>query len=88
MGDDSVIKARPKLFVGDLVIFNGYHYTPEYLLIDDNDGSLGIITEVKINSPIGKLSYDAYVLYTVFWFTSGKSTTEVGEHLKRISPHE
>jgi hypothetical protein len=87
MGNDSDFGNGPRLFVGDLVTFCGYHYTPDYLLIDeDTDGSLGIITAVKVSSPIGQISYDAYILYTVFWFTSGKSTTEVADHLKRISP--
>tara|TARA_B100000131_G_scaffold4642_1_gene4757 strand:- start:2405 stop:2665 length:261 start_codon:yes stop_codon:yes gene_type:complete len=86
MGDSIEIEKGEQLFVGDLVTFHGYHYTPDYLMIDDKDGSLGIITEVKINSPIGTISYDSFVLYTVHWFASGKSTTEVSEHLKRISP--
>ena len=86
MGDSIEIEKGEQLFVGDLVTFHGYHYTPDYLLIDDKDGNLGIITEVKINSPIGTISYSSYVLYTVFWFTSGKKTSEVSEHLRRISP--
>jgi hypothetical protein len=86
MGDNVEIEKGEQLFVGDLVTFHGYHYTPDYLMIDDKDGTLGIITEVKINSPIGTISYDSFVLYTVHWFASGKSTTEVSEHLRRISP--
>ena len=87
MGDSIEIEKGEQLFVGDLVTFHGYHYTPDYLIIDeDKDGNLGIITEVKVSSPIGAISYSSFVLYTVHWFASGKSTTEVSEHLRRISP--
>ena len=87
MGQDTDFKNAPKLFVGDLVTFSGYHYTPDYLLIDeDGNGSLGIITKVKLNSPLGTMAYDSYTVYMVFWFASGRTTTEVSDHLKRISP--
>jgi hypothetical protein len=87
MGENIEMQKGDQLFVGDLVTFHGYHYTPDYLIIDeDKDGNLGIITEVRINSPIGTIAYSTYVLYTVFWFASGKKTTEVADHLRRISP--
>ena len=86
MGQDSDYKSEARLFVGDLVTFSGYHYTPDYLLIDESvENSYGIVTEVKINTPIGKIAYNDYILYRVFWFATGRYTTEVGDHLKRIS---
>ena len=87
MGQDTDFKNAPKLFVGDLVTFSGYHYTPDYLLIDENpDITYGIVTEIKVNTPIGKIAYNDYILYRVFWFATGRYATEVGDHLKRVSP--
>jgi len=87
MGQYPDFIAESRLFVGDLVTFSGYQYTPDYLLIDENpDITYGIITEIKTSTPIGKIAYNDYILYRVFWFTSGRYTTEVGDHLKRVSP--
>ena len=73
MGQNPDFKVGPQLLVGDLVNFSGYHYTPDYLLVDEPARVVyGIITEIRINSPIGKIAYNDYVLYRVFWFTTGQ----------------
>tara|TARA_R110002020_G_scaffold458425_1_gene675791 strand:+ start:639 stop:932 length:294 start_codon:yes stop_codon:yes gene_type:complete len=67
--------------VGDLVEFIGYHYTPDYYMIEEDQLSLGIVIEL-----VGL--QDTYAhnvwLYKVYWFKSKKITETVAGHLKLV----
>lgn len=63
--------------VGDLVQFTGYHFSPDYKYIDEDDYKLGLVLEVK------KRTYYKPV-YTVFWFKSGYTRDVVEDHLSLV----
>lgn len=74
------MQLKPSEFIsGDLVVFTGYIYTPDFVYIEDNsprEQELGIVIG---NSRSG---YYSDVLYRVYWLTSGHITTVVQEHLR------
>ena len=63
--------------VGDLVEYTGYHFSPDYKYIDEDDYKLGLVMEVK------KRTYYKPV-YTVYWFKSGRTQEVVEDHLSLV----
>ncbi len=63
--------------IGDLVRYVGYHYSPDYIYIDGEDYSLGIITQIKAR-------YIHQPIYRVFWFKKGFTTDAVQDHLRLV----
>tara|TARA_A100001011_G_scaffold658_1_gene777 strand:- start:7547 stop:7789 length:243 start_codon:yes stop_codon:yes gene_type:complete len=62
---------------GDLVAFVGYHYSPDYKYIDEDDYSLGIVVEV-----VARYIYEPLV--KVFWFKKGYATEVPQVHLRMV----
>ena len=62
---------------GDLVIFTGFLYTPDFMYTDNYGDTryLGIVL-----GPAGALSYGA--AYNVYWFNRGNCTYTVSSHLR------
>jgi hypothetical protein len=63
--------------VGDLVTFVGYHYSPDFKYIDEDDYDLGVVMEISIRT-----FYQP--IYTVHWFNKGKCTDVIQEHLALV----
>ncbi len=62
---------------GDLVRFVGYHYSPDYKYIDEDDYRLGLVVAV-----IGRYIYEP--LIRVFWFKKGYTTEVQQTHLRMV----
>jgi hypothetical protein len=67
--------------IGDLVLFAGKLYTPDYVYVDEfdtRDPLLGIV--------VNKKTYGNYVpnsmMYTVYWFKKKRSTDVIGAHMR------
>ena len=74
------MRRKPAEFVkGDLVMFTGYDYTPDYVYIEDRSPGSGDLGIVISNSRNG---YYSDVLYRVYWLTTGHITTVVNDHLR------
>ena len=67
----------PKFEVGDLVTFTGYHYTPDFYYIDQNDYRLGVIIAIH-----DRTYYTP--IYSVHWFGINRVTDAVQEHLSMV----
>ena len=63
--------------VGDLVSFTGYNYTPDYMYVDGDDYSLGIVIRI-VRSIVYRPTYK------VFWFKKGYATETIQEHLRLV----
>ena len=63
--------------VGDLVTFTGYHYTPDFYYVDEDDYNLGVVMAVHTRT------YYAPI-YTVHWFKERKVTEVIQDHLSRV----
>ena len=65
--------------IGDLVIFTGYLYTPDYIYMDqyDNVHTIGIMLGIN-------LTHYKNVLYRVYWLKTGRIAEVVGTHLKLV----
>jgi hypothetical protein len=63
--------------IGDLVRFVGYHYSPDYKYIDEDDYALGVVVEV-----CERFIYDPII--RVFWFKKGYSTEVIQQHLSLV----
>ena len=75
MGDD--IKTT-QFIAGDLVSFEGYRYSPDYMYDDINEGfKLGVV----VNAGNGHMEG---ILYRVYWFKERRTTETVGAHLKLL----
>tara|TARA_R110001592_G_scaffold360626_1_gene669323 strand:+ start:444 stop:704 length:261 start_codon:yes stop_codon:yes gene_type:complete len=68
---------NPHFAVGDLVEFVGYHYSPDYKYIDEDDYKFGLVMKVKKN-----IFYQP--VYTVYWFKNGRTTEVLGDHLSLV----
>ena len=68
---------RRELKIGDLVKFTGYHYSPDYKYIDEDDYELGLIMHVN-----ARTFYQP--IYTVYWFKNNRTTEVLGEHLSLV----
>ena len=74
------MQCKPGEFVrGDLVIFTGYDYTPDYVYVEDRSPRSGELGIVVSNSRNG---YYSDVLYRVYWLGTGHITTVVSDHLR------
>ena len=62
---------------GDLVTFVGYHYSPDYKYIDEDDYSLGLVIEI-----VSRFIYEPLV--RVFWFKKGYTTEVQQTHLRLV----
>jgi len=62
---------------GDLVSFIGYHYSPDYKYIDEDDYNLGLVIEV-----VSRYIYEPLV--RVFWFKKGYTTEVPQAHLRLV----
>ena len=63
--------------IGELVKFTGYHYSPDYKYIDEDDYELGLIVQVNLRT-----FYQP--IYTVYWFKNNRTTEVLGEHLSLV----
>ena len=63
--------------IGDLVRFTGYHYSPDYKYVDEDDYELGLIMHVNLRT-----FYQP--IYTVYWFRNNRTTEVLGEHLTLV----
>lgn len=63
--------------VGDLVTFTGYHYTPDFYYVDEDDYNLGVVMAVHPRT------YYAPI-YTVHWFKERKVTEVIQDHLSMV----
>tara|TARA_R110002073_G_scaffold68462_2_gene170242 strand:+ start:802 stop:1071 length:270 start_codon:yes stop_codon:yes gene_type:complete len=71
------------LDVGNLVTFCGYHYTPDFVIYDQNrDGTLGIV--LRRLSSMGFKPNTMYRTYKIYWFKSKETTVEVRDHLRLV----
>ncbi len=61
----------------DLVRFVGYHYSPDYKYIDEEDYNLGIVIEI-----VSRYIYEP--LIKVFWFKKGIVTEVPQQHLRLV----
>ena len=80
MDDPSDFKykeAEAKFKVGDLVSFTGYHYSPDFKYIDEDDYDMGVVVAVH------ERTYYAPV-YTVHWFKHKRVTDVIQEHLSMV----
>jgi hypothetical protein len=66
-----------KFQVGDLVTFTGYHYTPDFYYVDEDDYNLGVVMAVHTRT------YYAPI-YTVHWFKERKVTEVIQDHLSMV----
>ena len=62
---------------GDLVRFVGYHYSPDYKYIDEDDYSLGVVVEI-----CGRHIYEPII--RVYWFKKGYTTEVMQQHLSLV----
>jgi hypothetical protein len=65
--------------VGDLVIFTGHLYTPDYTYVEHYNYS-----KLKVGVVLGIINNNYYndVLYRVYWLATGRITSTVSGHLK------
>ena len=74
------------LEVGDLVVFCGYNYTPDFIIYDPTrDGTMGIVIRRLSNISVNMAPNSLYRGYRVYWFKSRDITTEIRDHLKLIN---
>tara|TARA_R110002020_G_scaffold63344_1_gene169160 strand:+ start:688 stop:945 length:258 start_codon:yes stop_codon:yes gene_type:complete len=69
---------QPIFQIGDLVVFTGHLYTPDYVYVEQYDQSrctMGIIID-------NKSGWYRDVLYRVYWFRDARVTEVVGGHLR------
>tara|TARA_B100000212_G_scaffold108919_1_gene81015 strand:- start:1126 stop:1374 length:249 start_codon:yes stop_codon:yes gene_type:complete len=66
-----------KFELGDLVTFTGYHYTPDFFYIDEDDYDMGVIIAVH-----NRAYYSP--IYSVHWFKLGRVTEVVQDHLSKV----
>jgi len=75
MGDDIDTAQFVK---GDLVSFEGYRYSPDYMYEDsDNRYKFGVVVSAG-------LGYMEGILYRVYWFKERHMTETAGAHLKLL----
>tara|TARA_Y100001973_G_scaffold103637_1_gene171342 strand:+ start:1271 stop:1525 length:255 start_codon:yes stop_codon:yes gene_type:complete len=75
MGDDNKIRQFVK---GDLVSFEGYRYSPDYMYEDAEEGyKCGVVVS------IGR-GYMEGILYRVYWFKEKCTTETIAAHLKLL----
>lgn len=70
-------KLEAKYEVGDLVRFTGYHYSPDFYYIDEDDYELGVIIALHTRT------YYAPI-YTVHWFGVNRVTDVIQDHLSKV----
>lgn len=75
MGDDT---NTVQFIKGDLVSFEGYRYSPDYMY-EDNDSvyKFGVVVGV------GR-GYMEGILYRVYWFKERSTTETIGAHLRLL----
>ena len=66
-----------KFKIGDLVRFVGYHYTPDFYYMDEQDYTIGVVIEIHTRT------YYAPV-YTVHWFRAKRVTQVIQDHLSKV----
>jgi len=64
-----------EFMTGDLVIFTGYRYTPDFIYTQADMPYLGIVVG-STRSPAGD------GMYSVYWFKTMRVTATVGGHLE------
>ncbi len=62
---------------GDLVRFVGYHYSPDYKYVDEEDYDLGLVIHV-----VERYIYEPLV--RVYWFKKGFTTEIPQQHLSLV----
>jgi len=84
MGDGSGTnesKNEPLVFkVGSLVTFEGFNYTPDFIMMDERHGAIGVVLSCYRDGMMYR-----YDMYTVYWFKLAKISNEPVEHLKLVS---
>ena len=75
MGDDIATRQFVK---GDLVSFEGYRYSPDYMYEDAEEGyKFGIVVSIGRGLMEG-------IMYKVYWFKEKRTTETIAEHLKLL----
>jgi hypothetical protein len=65
---------------GDLVLFTGHLYTPDYVYVDQYDRQSATIGVVLDSFSYG--NYEKSIMYRVYWFRDMKITENVAGHLR------
>jgi len=74
-------KNEPVIFeVGSLVTFEGYNYTPDFIMMDERHDALGVILACYRDGMMYR-----YDMYTVYWFKLAKISHVPSEHIKLVS---
>lgn len=74
-------KNAPHAFeVGSLVTFEGFNYTPDFIMMDERHEALGVVLACYSDGMMYR-----YNMYTVYWFKLAKISNEPSEHLKLVS---
>ena len=74
MGDDTHIR---QFLTGDLVSFEGYRYSPDYIYNDMSEYKVGIVVSTAAGGYEGSL-------YRVYWFKEIRTTETTAIHLKLV----
>ncbi len=72
---------QPIFEIGDLVVFTGNLYTPDYVYVEHHDRTklnMGIVID-------NKNGWYRDVIYQVYWFRGARVTEVVGGHLRTPS---
>lgn len=73
-------KEEAKYSVGDLVVFNGRLFTPDYTYVDQYNESYATVGMV-----VRVYAYGNYIdscTYRVYWFKARRCTQVIGGHLR------
>lgn len=76
-GPNDFYSLETKFEIGDLVTFIGYHYTPDFYYVDEDDYDLGVIIAIHDRT------YYAPI-YSVHWFKEKRVTEVIQDHLCRV----
>jgi len=80
-GGTGISKDEQMFSVGDLVVFNGKLFTPDYTYVDqtiESYATVGIVVSVYAHG-----NYIDSHIYQVHWFKSGRTTQTISGHLRR-----
>ena len=70
----------PAFEVGSLVAFEGFNYTPDFIMLDERRDAVGVVLSRYRDGMMYR-----YDMYTVYWFKLSKISNEPSEHLKLVS---
>jgi hypothetical protein len=68
-------RTKFEFVIGDLVLFTGYRYTPDFVYTQNEMPYMGIVVDV------GRSPAHEY-MYSVYWFKTKRITATVAGHLE------